>query len=275
MPVVFARCRLPAWYLGLALVVIAVGLRVAHGQGLWVTDAESWVFGVGALFLALAAVMTLWAPVPRVDATVVELPVQGNWIARRSPASRIPSHGSHAWGRAYGLDLVYAPGGAEWWSTTETRGAFLGPGRFASFGQPVCAPADGLVVHVTNGHRDHKTRLTWVGRLWYWCERPVRSILGPHAVLGNHVVIRIADGSHLVLAHLRQGSIRVRTHDTVSAGAVVASCGNSGSSSQPHVHVHLQDVESPYIAMGLPWAIAGHTMPPTGEPLVPDAKRPA
>jgi len=53
------------------------------------------------------------------------------------------------------------------------------------------------------------------------------------------------------LVHLRRGSVRVRPGDRVAAGPLLAECGNSGNSSEPHLHFQLMDHPSVLLA-GLP-----------------------
>lgn len=94
---------------------------------------------------------------------------------------------------------------------------------YLCFGLPVLAPVAGEVVVARDGLPDNPpghadTRENW----------------------GNHVVIRAADGSHVWLAHLRQGSVSVTAGNWVRAGDAVGACGNSGRSPQPHLHLHVQ-----------------------------------
>ncbi|MGP9539878.1 M23 family metallopeptidase [Brachybacterium sp. AOP43-C2-M15] len=56
-----------------------------------------------------------------------------------------------------------------------------------------------------------------------------------------------------VLAHLRRGSLQVAPGDRVTAGQQLAECGNSGNSSDPHVHFQLMDGEDIATAHGLPF----------------------
>jgi len=52
-----------------------------------------------------------------------------------------------------------------------------------------------------------------------------------------------------VLAHFKRGSITVKPGDKVKRGQVLGQCGNSGNSSEPHIHYHLQ--HSPILQDGL------------------------
>jgi murein DD-endopeptidase MepM/ murein hydrolase activator NlpD len=51
---------------------------------------------------------------------------------------------------------------------------------------------------------------------------------------------------------MRRGSVRVRPGQRVRRGTVLGVCGNSGNSSEPHLHFHLQDSPEPLSGIGLP-----------------------
>jgi Peptidase family M23 len=58
-------------------------------------------------------------------------------------------------------------------------------------------------------------------------------------VAGNHVVIRCDNSDAYVgLAHLKEGSVRVRVGDRVCVGQELARVGNSGHTTEPHLHMH-------------------------------------
>jgi murein DD-endopeptidase MepM/ murein hydrolase activator NlpD len=72
---------------------------------------------------------------------------------------------------------------------------------------------------------------------------------------GNHVVLDHGNGEFSLLAHLQKGSLRVKAGDTVKAGQPLGLCGNSGNTSEPHLHIHLQTgPEFPGATEGLPMA---------------------
>ena len=58
---------------------------------------------------------------------------------------------------------------------------------------------------------------------------------------GNHVILDLGNDEYALLAHLRRGSVQVKTGDKVAAGAELGRCGNSGNTSEPHLHFHLQN----------------------------------
>ncbi len=125
---------------------------------------------------------------------------------------------------------------------------------FACFERAIVAPAAGTVRVVLDTVADN---------------RPGR--MNPDLPPGNHVVIEHGHGEYSVLAHLRQGSVRVRPGDRVKSGQTVGTCGNSGNSSAPHLHYHLQTRAQPGSGAGLPaqfrtYQADGHGVS-LGEPL--------
>ena len=104
----------------------------------------------------------------------------------------------------------------------------------------------------------------------------VRELLGPGGLLGNHIVIDLGDGAYAALAHLKRRSITVSEGQQVNLGQELAACGNSGNSSEPHLHFQLMDSQRLAFAAGLPFAFAGSDIPKNGNPLrVEDAADPS
>lgn len=104
---------------------------------------------------------------------------------------------------------------------------------YYAFGKEIIAPCEGEVVMVVDGIKDNKP-----------------GEMNPVYIPGNTVIIKTAAGEHLVLAHFKQQSIVVRPGQKVSQGQLLGLCGNSGNSSEPHLHFHLQNVEEMYKATG-------------------------
>lgn len=219
-------------------------------------------------FLVLVAMLTLVVSlallvvVPRilpVEATrTVRAPVQGRWTGMNSPASKVPSHGVRAYGQAYAIDLVHEPADGE-------RPGFGGEAMRASkaypaFGQPVLAMIDGTVVRASGWRRDHRARSSWAGFAYMMAEGAVRELGGPGFIVGNHVTVRGDDGVFATVAHLQQGSPAVKVGDRVVAGQPIGRCGNSGNTSEPHVHAQLMDRASLWTGQGVPMAFADVTL---------------
>jgi hypothetical protein len=72
---------------------------------------------------------------------------------------------------------------------------------------------------------------------------------------GNHVIVNLGDGVYAFYAHLQPGSIKVKLGDRVQQGQVLGLVGNTGNSTEPHLHFHLSDANSPLGCEGLPYAL--------------------
>jgi murein DD-endopeptidase MepM/ murein hydrolase activator NlpD len=70
-------------------------------------------------------------------------------------------------------------------------------------------------------------------------DQPIGSV-DEHHPSGNSLVIDIGGGRHVMMGHLRQDSITVRSGDRVREGQPIARVGNSGHSSAPHLHIQAQ-----------------------------------
>lgn len=202
----------------------------------------------------------------------VGAPVSGRWVAINSPGQKVPSH-IRAYGQAYAIDLFqldpHAPTRLGW----SLRGKR--PEASPCFGRPVLAVADGEVVAVLDSQRDHLSRGSWPLLMWMVVDGLVRELRGATWILGNHVIIRHVDehGAFFsVYAHLRRASTTVRPGERVEQGQPVAQVGNTGNSSEPHLHIQLMDrrrlTEAVGIPMLWPWQAADS---PAQDPRIPAA----
>jgi murein DD-endopeptidase MepM/ murein hydrolase activator NlpD len=130
------------------------------------------------------------------------------------------------------------------------------------------------VVRAHDAERDHRSRGSVPAMLYLVAEGMVRELLGPGRILGNHVVLDLGDGVYAALAHLRRGSVRVRPGDRVAAGQQLAECGNSGNSSEPHLHFQLMDHPSVLLAAGLPLRFARYQVAGADQSGVPHNLQP-
>ncbi|MCC6487555.1 MAG: M23 family metallopeptidase [Candidatus Hydrogenedentes bacterium] len=69
---------------------------------------------------------------------------------------------------------------------------------------------------------------------------------------GNYIVIDHENGEFSFYAHLSENTIHVKPGDRVGKGDVIASVGNTGHSSEPHLHFQLMDAKDFLTANGLP-----------------------
>ncbi len=126
---------------------------------------------------------------------------------------------------------------------------------YGCFGVSVVAPASGTVTKAHDGEPDMT---------------PGQSSNNYTAPEGNHVVIKLDEtGTYLVIAHFKQGSVKVIAGKHVEEGQIIGQCGNSGNTSEPHIHIHHQRQDpSEYpinFAEGLPLYFRDHDGPPMPE----------
>lgn len=196
------------------------------------------------------------------DPLVLSLPFTGRWITQNSPASRIPSHGTNLFGTRYAIDFVAVDDRGRTAPITDW-GTWFGtepPERFYAFGRPIVAPISGEVVAVHDGEADHRARRSQLTLAAYLLGQGARVRAGPAGIAGNHVVLSLPGRpAYIGIVHLRKGSLRVAVGDQVAVGDVIAECGNSGNSTQPHVHLQASSSPDFATAQGLPFAFASFT----------------
>ena len=105
---------------------------------------------------------------------------------------------------------------------------------YYAFGQSLIAPCDAEVVSVVEGVKDN-----------------IPGEMNPAQVTGNSVVLKTAANEYILFAHFKLNSIKVKTGDSVKKGQLLGLCGNSGNSSEPHLHFHIQDKENMQASTGI------------------------
>lgn len=115
---------------------------------------------------------------------------------------------------------------------------------YHAYGSEVLAVADGTVVEVKDGIPENVPGLT---------SRAVPITL--ETVGGNHIVLDLGGGHYAFYGHLQPGKLRVHKGDRVKRGEVLALVGNSGNSTEPHLHFHLSDGISTLGSEGLPYLL--------------------
>jgi hypothetical protein len=106
--------------------------------------------------------------------------------------------------------------------------------HYYAFDKTVLAPADGEIIKLINDVKDNQP-----------------GEMNASQLTGNTIIIKTDQDEYLLLAHLKQGSIRVAEGERLQAGQVVAKVGNSGNSSEPHLHMQLMDAENMANATGI------------------------
>jgi murein DD-endopeptidase MepM/ murein hydrolase activator NlpD len=194
---------------------------------------------------------------PAQGAVGLDLPFSGRWLAQNSPADRVPSHGTRLFATSYAIDFVPVDergrSAPVTWRTLVRPEA---PELFLGYGRPITAPIDGVVVGVHDGEIDHSA-FRGIPSLFYAATQQGRVATGWEALAGNHVLVEAAPRAVVALCHLRRGSIAVSVGQTVRRGDALGECGNSGNSTEPHVHLQAMDGADPSTARPLPIVFTG------------------
>lgn len=179
------------------------------------------------------------------DATY-RLPFDGVWFTYWGGPTEFQNYHAATPSQRHAYDFVI-------WRDGST---FSGDGSrnadYHAWEQPALAPADGGIIAVENGMPDIKP-----GELPPAMDQGAAEGLHP---AGNHVIIETAANEYVFVAHLREGSVEVREGDRVTAGDRIGLVGNSGNTSESHVHIHAQDSSDFFdpSAVGLPLRFSGY-----------------
>ena len=177
-------------------------------------------------------------------------PLRGEWVAFNGPSNAsghrrliLGLNGNVASGQRFGIDFVrMGPG-----NTTHTGDATRNETHYA-YGEDILAVADGVVVEIRDGIPENVPGVR---------SRAVPITL--ETVAGNSVIIDLGGGRYAFYAHLIPGSHRVAIGDRVQRGQVIGRVGNSGNSTEPHLHFHLVDAlatgTSTLGAEGIPYSL--------------------
>ncbi len=190
-------------------------------------------------------------------------PFTGRWLVQNSPANRFPSHGTHLFATAYAIDFVPVTDADR--TAPITFGSLVRPEPtegFPGFGRPILSPLEGVVVAAHDSEPDHRA-YRGLPSIRYALTQRRRAGTGWVALAGNHVLIE-GRGIVVALCHLQQGSSEVSVGQRVRSGDVLGRCGNSGNSTEPHVHVQAIDSRDIDRAKAVPLTFDGE-LPANGE----------
>jgi hypothetical protein len=207
------------WFLALLFVVaLVLSLRRPPREELRTESPLRTIVKIliGIMFGSVALGVLRANSVPR-DAMNVGFPLRGgSFLVQHGGSDSAANHHAPHPAQRFGLDIVKL-------NRAGTRAKGLYPRqleRYAIFGAHVVSPCDGIIVSMRDGlpdlapgTRDEKNKE------------------------GNHIVLRCAD-VNFTLAHLQRGSIVVRNGAMVARGAPLARVGNTGNTTEPHLHIH-------------------------------------
>ncbi len=147
------------------------------------------------------------------------LPVMGEWMVSQGHDGSMTHQGE--WSKA--LDFVILDSEMKTYAEPGNL-----PEHFYCYNKPVMAPADGIVQEIVDHIDDNEIGKNNTAQNW-----------------GNTIVIKHAEGLYTKLSHLKKHSFKTTKGAYIKRGDIVASCGNSGRSPEPHLHMQVQ--ATPYI----------------------------
>ena len=162
------------------------------------------------------------------------LPFNGKWTVVNGGFNKELSHSWGAGSQRYAYDFVIIDDNGKT-SDGDKKNVI----NYYCYGKDIIAPSDGEIIKISKKYKD-----SYVDGKNVFCDAM--------DLRGNYVVIKHNDYEYSLIAHLMQNSIIVNIGDQVKQGQIIAKCGNSGNSSEPHVHFQLQSGKSFFTSAALP-----------------------
>jgi murein DD-endopeptidase MepM/ murein hydrolase activator NlpD len=194
------------------------------------------------------SVVTPATSVNKNPVVVISSPLVGeDWVAGNGPSNTslhrralIPINGHAYISQRFAIDWVraYADGKTYKGDPSDNK-------NYRAYGAEIHAVADGVVTQVHDGIPQNTPG--------------AKSLAVPitlETVGGNHVIMEIGNGLYAFYAHMQPGSLRVKVGDKVTRGQVLGLLGNTGNSTEPHLHFQICSANSELGSEGLPYAFA-------------------
>lgn len=176
-------------------------------------------------------------------------PLEGsNWIAGNGPSNtsghrraRLCLGGHASIGQRFAID----------WLQVDSKGmTFSGPEdkneSYYAYNENVLACADAKVAKVVDGVKPNVPH-----------GNALAEVITPRTLPGNHIILDLGHGIYAAYAHLIPGSIRVKAGQRVKSGQILGKLGNTGNSSEPHLHFQIMNAPDFIMSEGLPF---GHPL---------------
>lgn len=168
-------------------------------------------------------------PVMERNLTKLRLPFDGAWTVVWGGDTKEVNYHVESTAQKNAFDLLITDKTGKSYRTDGSKNE-----EYYAFGQEISAPCDGEIVLAVDGIKDNKP-----------------GEMNPVFLLGNAVILKTANNEYLVFAHFKQHSVKVREGQQVKQGQLLGLCGNSGNSSEAHLHFHIQHVEDMNNATGI------------------------
>jgi len=178
---------------------------------------------------------------------VVGPPLRGaDWVALNGPSNTsghrralVPLGGRPEIAQRFAID--WAKVGA---SGKTFDGDAKNNASYFAYGSDILSVGDGVVTSIKDGIPQNVPGVT---------SRAVPITI--ETVGGNYVIVDMGGGRYAFYAHMQPGTLRVKVGDRVRRGQVLGLLGNSGNSTEPHLHFHIGNANAPLASEGLPYLI--------------------
>ncbi len=255
----------PPWWTPYALLVLCGGLSIdrlmrRRPMAVWPHGMIAWLIFTGFAglgFYAIDEIRRGYNATRQPGGPIIQLASPlgpGSYlVANGGTGTDVNAHRAY-WAIGHGVDII----ALDAWGLRADGIMPADPRRYLIFERPVLAPCSGTVVASVDGLPDMMVPKV------------------DHAHLaGNHVVLRCANAD-ILLGHFRKGSLRAGTGQRLRTGELIAAVGNSGNTSEPHLHINAQKPGTaalPYSGAPMPIRIDGRYLVRNSRFVVPIPRR--
>jgi murein DD-endopeptidase len=192
------------------------------------------------------SVVTLPTSVINKPVVVIAPPLRGeDWLSGNGPSNTslhrralIPIDGHAYISQRFAIDWVQLnPDGKTYTGDPSDNK------NYRAYGAEILAVADGVVTQIKDGIPQNTPGA-----------KTLAVPITLETIGGNHVIEDVGGGLYAFYAHMQPGSLRVKVGDRVRRGQVLGLLGNSGNSSEPHLHFQICDANSELGSEGIPYA---------------------
>lgn len=183
--------------------------------------------------------------VNNITPAIIDSPLRGkNWLAGNAPSNTsghrrtaIIFNGKPYYAQRYAIDFIQM--GSDGKSYV---GNVHDNKSYHCYNQDLHAVADGTVVELQDGIPENIPN-----------SNQYAVTINEKTLAGNHIVIDIGNGRYAGYAHIIPGSFKVKLGDHVTRNQVIAKLGNSGNSTEPHLHFQVTNNKKFVEADGIPY----------------------
>lgn len=154
------------------------------------------------------------------NAVLTRVPFDGDWFVSWGGDNPEDNHHIGSLPQDRAVDIRKIIEGSE---NRTSEGDSMKNESYGCWAEPIYSPIDGVVEVAVDGVPDNTP-----------------GELNKASAMGNYMMLKSPEGFVVVLAHLKQGSSAIKAGEKVQTGDFLALCGNSGRSTEPHLHMHAQ-----------------------------------